>query len=83
MNAIERLLLLARAYGGAENLEPSTVSWRVFGDTKKLAALESGRDIQVKRLEAAIQWFSDHWPENADWPDSVPRPEPVPAAASR
>jgi hypothetical protein len=86
MSGIDQLLTLARAYGAAMGLEPSTVSWRVFGDTKKLAAIESGADIQVRRYERAVQWFSDNWPDGADWPAGVERPtgtaeEPVGEAA--
>lgn len=74
MNAIEQLLTLARHYAAREKLDLSTVSWRSLGDTKKLAALESGRDIQVRRCDAAIQWFSDHWPADLAWPTGVARP---------
>ncbi len=74
MNAIEQLLTLARQYAASEKLDLSTVSWRSLGDTKKLAALESGRDIQVRRCDAAIQWFSDHWPASLAWPAGVVRP---------
>lgn len=74
MSAINQLLDLARAYGDAENIELSTVSSRVFDDSKKLGALQTGRDIQVKRLESALRWFSDHWPENVAWPEGIPRP---------
>ena len=76
MNAIDRLLMLARLYAAAQNLDLSTVSWRALGDTKKLAALESGRDIQVKRCDAAIRWFADHWPIGTAWPQDVERPSP-------
>jgi hypothetical protein len=80
MSAISHLLELARVYGEAEKIGPSTVSWRVFGDTKKLGAIQSGADIQVRRLEKALHWFSDHWPEGAEWPEDVPRPDPEPQA---
>jgi hypothetical protein len=82
MGPIQRLLLLAKAYGSAAEIELSTVSWRVFGDTKKLAALETGSDIQVGRYEKAVQWFSDNWPERARWPAAVQRPAPKPERAS-
>lgn len=75
MTGIEQLLTVARAYGTAEGIELSTVSWRVMGDTKKLPALEEGKDIQVKRLEGAMSWFSRNWPANAAWPTGVDRPE--------
>lgn len=46
----------------------------MFGDNKKLKALEDGADIQVRRLEQAMAWLSEHWPEGAEWPPGVQRP---------
>ena len=80
MNAINHLLTLADRYRGLTGLGQSALSWRVFGDTKKLKALHDGADIQVKRSEKAMQWFSDHWPVDADWPAAVPRPATTPTA---
>lgn len=74
MSGIASLLKVVRVYQFATGLGQSTVSWRVFGDTKKLGALEAGKDIQVTRLEKAVQWLSDNWPEDAVWPDDVDRP---------
>ena len=74
MNAIERLLRVADAYCVAKQASLSQASWRALGDTKKLAALKSGRDIQVKRCDGALTWFSENWPENGIWPVDVPRP---------
>ena len=82
MSGIDQLLALARSYAAAEGLELSTVSWRVFGDTKKLGAIETGSDIQVRRFEKAVLWFSDHWPQGLAWPDGVERlAPPAPAEA--
>ena len=75
MSGIDSLLLVARRYEDALNIEASTVSWRVFNDSKKLDALRNGKDIQVRRLEAAMRWFSANWPEGAEWPAEVARPE--------
>lgn len=77
MSSIDHLLSVAKAYGSAEDIDLSTVSWRALGDTKKLTALEYGKDIQIRRFEKTMQWFSDHWPENAVWPADVERPAPV------
>lgn len=74
MSVIETILALSRAYGAAEDIEPKTVSWRVFRDSKKLAALESPNgDIQTRRADAALQWFSDNWPDGTPWPDGIER----------
>lgn len=76
MSAIDQLLTLARAYGLAAGIKASTVSWRVFGDSKKLADIEAGADIQVRRQERAMRWFAENWPSGAEWPSDVPRPHP-------
>ena len=82
MSGIDQLLVLARAYAAAEGLELSTVSWRVFGDTKKLGAIETGSDIQVRRYEKGVQWFSDNWPSGLGWPQDVDRPAAQVAASA-
>lgn len=80
MSAIDDLMKLASSYADATGLELSTVSWRALGDTKKLAAIQSGSDIQVRRCEKTIQWFSDHWPAGKAWPKGVERPKTGAAA---
>lgn len=71
MSQIEQILTLARAYAEAEGVELKTVSWRVFGDTKKLRALEGGGDLYTGRATAALEWFRENWPEGAVWPDGI------------
>lgn len=83
MSAIDHLLKLAHAYSDATKKPLVTVSWRAFGDSKKLAALESGLDIQVKRYESAMRWFADNWPVEAVWPEGVPYPAPLPAESDK
>lgn len=82
MSAIHDLTNLCKAYGDAEDISLSAVSWRVFGDTKKLAALLAGADIQVRRFEAAMDWLSTNWPAKAQWPANVSRPPVHPAPPS-
>ena len=74
MIGISQLLTICHAYARLEGIELSTVSSRVFDDGKKVSQLEAGSDIQVRRLERALQWFSEHWPEGASWPRGVDRP---------
>jgi len=60
---VSELLRRADAYKVAAGVsEDSTVSHRVFGDTKKLAALRHGADITVRRFNGAMQWFDSNWP---------------------
>jgi hypothetical protein len=81
MSAIDHLLAVARVYAQAEGIEMQTVSSRALGDGKKLGAIEDGSDIQVRRFEKTMQWFSDNWPGAAEWPLGVPRPAPMPVGA--
>lgn len=74
------LLEVADAYIATATFRPgsnpeSATSSRVFKDGKTLAALRSGAaDLVTKRYAAALQWFSDNWPENATWPAEIDRP---------
>lgn len=72
--ATDHILELADRYGAAADFTRRQVSWRVFGDTNKLDALAEGGDLTTRRYAAAIAFFSDNWPEGADWPASVQRP---------
>lgn len=64
------LIRLADAYkAGAAVPNDSTVSFRVFGDSKKLAQLREGRDITVGRFNLAVAWFRENWPDGIAWPE--------------
>ncbi|WP_157091517.1 hypothetical protein [Methylobacterium nodulans] len=65
---------MAGLYGSATGLKRTTVSWRLFQDTNKLDVIASGRDLYLGRYERAMQFFSDHWPDNLPWPDDIRRP---------
>ena len=77
MLEICNLLALADVYRQATGTEDRTVSSRVFSDGKKLSALRSGADITVSRFNDAVQWFSDNWPVQTDWPKGIYRPPMV------
>lgn len=70
------VLAAAKAYAAAVGIGMSTASWRVFGDTKKLAAIEAGGDLYTGRARDAMQWLSDNWPDGHDWPADITRPAP-------
>lgn len=74
MNDISHLLTIVDEYLRATKAKDVTVSFWVFNDSKKLSALRSGADITVGRYNAAIRWFSDHWPADAIWPADIVRP---------
>ena len=80
MTEIAHLLTLADAFIAATSVKEVTLSHRVFGDSKKLAAIRSGADITLGRFNAALEWFSANWPEGAEWPEGIARPTTEQAA---
>ena len=66
------LLEIADAYMSAAGIEAdSTVSHRVFGDTKKLTALRGTAGITTGRFESALVWFDQNWPANTKRPKAM------------
>lgn len=60
---IQTLIHRADAYKVASGIaRDTTVSSRVFGDSKKLAAIRNGADITVTRFNDAMKWFDLNWP---------------------
>lgn len=75
MTLLDQLKAVAEAYGKARNFEPSTVSRVALGDGMRLPAILRGKaDMTTRRFEKTLIWFSENWPEGADWPTDVPRP---------
>ncbi|WP_378952188.1 hypothetical protein [Mesorhizobium sp. ANAO-SY3R2] len=77
MIQISHLLKVVDAYRVATGTSETTVSHRVFRDTKKVRQLREGGDMQIGRFNEALVWFSSSWPEGAIWPADVERPAPV------
>lgn len=71
---IRHLIDLASRYCAATGKTRIAVSKRVFNDGKVIDNLADGKDITVGRYERAMRWFSENWPEGAEWPSHVERP---------
>lgn len=71
------LLQIASLYAAHRGLSVSTVSTYMGGSGDTLARLERGHDIMTRRAARFLQWFSDHWPADLDWPPDIPRPPPT------
>jgi hypothetical protein len=74
MTQLEHFFLLVEAYCSATGAAEATLSGKIFSDGKRIAAIRNGSDVGVRRMAIAICWFSEHWPEGAEWPACVPRP---------
>ncbi|WP_264046947.1 hypothetical protein [Methylobacterium flocculans] len=55
----------------------------VYGSGNAILRLRDGADMGSERIHNGLQWFSDHWPEPADWPADVPRPPKTPTTTEQ
>lgn len=70
--SIPALIAIADAFRAAsDGLPESTLSYRIFGDTKRLGSLRAGREITVGRYNRALDWFDAQWPEGAERPAAL------------
>jgi hypothetical protein len=53
MGETDSLIRLTKLYGEALGMELRTVSWRMFGDSKKLGAIVASADLSVRRRKSA------------------------------
>ena len=73
----EHLLRLGGIYADATGKTISTVGRLAANHGAFFSRLEAGHDITSRRAARILQWFSDRWPLDLDWPADIPRPEPT------
>jgi hypothetical protein len=79
---VEMILKLARAYSEHRRLSINTVSTYAANDGKLFKNFAE-RDAQctLRRAGILVQWFSDNWPADLEWPKEIVRPIPRKAAS--
>lgn len=66
---IDHLIAVADIYKKLTDIDrDSTLSYRVFGDSKKLKNLRNGAQLTVSRFNMAMSWFESNWPHYTDKP---------------
>ncbi|MGM5087560.1 hypothetical protein E0H64_17835 [Rhizobium leguminosarum bv. viciae] len=75
MNMRDQIVLAADRYAEATGVGRKRVSTLVLNRGSKLDDIARGGDLTTGIFERAMQWFSDNWPEGAEWPQVVQRPE--------
>lgn len=63
------------------NRSPRTVARYATGSGDMYDRLRRGCDITTRRAARILQWLSDHWPADLEWPSDIPRPPPRRGAA--
>lgn len=72
---IEKLICLADIYCAATGQTRASLAKAIHGRGGQIDDLAAGlRDLTTRVAEDAFQWFSDHWPAETDWPDTIERP---------
>lgn len=61
-------LTLADQYLALTAVPETTLSYRIFEDTKKIADLRRGRDITLGRFGMAMRWLAKNWPAENEVP---------------
>lgn len=76
------LLLVADAFCEKTGIGRQRLSTLTLGAGHRLETIAGGRDLNTGTFERAMQWLSDNWPPDTDWPAGVARPEPKAAEAA-
>lgn len=76
---MQALFLLVETYCAHAGIAEATLSSQLFSDGKRLKALRGGADMGVRRMDKAIDWLNENWPDGCAWPENVARAAKVPA----
>ena len=73
-NLRDQLIAVSDSYAAHRGLSRARVSTIVFSSGMSLDRIAAGRDLNTGSWERAMRWFSENWPDDAEWPADVPRP---------
>lgn len=76
-----QLLLLATTFAGVSQSTLPTIGRLALNDNTFFHRLKSGDGFTVRTADKLLQWFSDNWPENTEWPEGIERPVKTGVAA--
>jgi len=74
MYATKDLLLLANRYAAARQIATSTLAREATGSSTWFERCATGR-VTIRSATAVVQWLSDHWPKDLEWPVGIIRPQ--------
>ena len=76
----EQIITLASLFAVHSGRSEATISNLCVGHARLFSRLRNGHGCTVRTADQALQWFSDNWPSDLEWPRSVPRPPKSSAA---
>jgi hypothetical protein len=73
------LLSCAGIYAEAKGIGLPTLARLSAGDWRFFDRLnQDDKTFTARKYDEVIQWFSDNWPADTDWPAKLERPSPQP-----
>lgn len=81
MDYRHQLITLAERFGAKRGVSEARTANLVGCDSRFFARLREGGGCRVDTLHRVVQFFSDHWPDGAMWPDCIARPPKQQVAA--
>jgi hypothetical protein len=70
----QSLVTLAETYAAHRGLTLSTVSTYAATDGKFFPELKRGASCTLRRAARVLDWFSENWPADLEWPRDIARP---------
>jgi hypothetical protein len=69
------LLACAERHAAARKIALPTLGRLAAGDWRFFERLgQHDKTFTVRKYDEVMRWFSENWPDGAEWPASVPRP---------
>ena len=71
----QHLMSCATAFAQKRNVKLTTLGRKAANDSPFFTRLKDNRtSFTARKYDEIIQWFSDHWPADLEWPTGVLRP---------
>jgi hypothetical protein len=71
----QHLMSCATAFAQKRNVKLTTLGRKAANDSPFFTRLKDNRtSFTARKYDEIIQWFSDHWPADLEWPQGVLRP---------
>jgi hypothetical protein len=75
MEPKQHILALMNALAAHHGVTHFAISMRAFGKGDFFKNLmRPGADCRTRTAVRLLQWFTDNWPDDLEWPSDIPRP---------
>lgn len=68
------LVDLGQRFADARGISLWRVGFLAADDGKFFTRLQTGRTCTLRSARVVVQYLSDHWPDDHEWPADIPRP---------